>query len=173
MDKRLRRKLKDGRFHNVPELRSRAMGSVRSKGNRSTELAFRMALVRARERGWRMHVSDLAGKPDFYFHEHRLAVFIDGCFWHGCPKHGHIPTTNREYWDTKIRINRQRDRRRRGKLATLGIRTVRLWEHDLTNPDRAVQKVKSTLARYRVNSGCRGTPAGLTSKSSTTTATKC
>lgn len=150
MDKRLRKKLKDGEFQNMSALRSRAMSAVRGKGNRSTEVVFRMALVRAGVRGWTLHARHLPGNPDFYFPEQRVAVFTDGCFWHGCRQHGHVPTTNQEYWKAKIRINRQRDRRKKGQLAELGIRTVRLWEHDLTNPDRAVGRVRVAISRAAV-----------------------
>ena len=147
MDKKLRGKLKDGKFKNVPPLRSKAMSAVRSKGNKSTEVTFRMALMRARLRGWQLHARHLPGNPDFYFPEYRLAIFIDGCFWHGCPKHGHIPATNPEYWRAKIRINKRRDHRKKDQLTELGIHTLRIWEHTLLKPDRAVGKVKAAILR--------------------------
>jgi len=147
MDKKLRGKLKNGRFQNVPPIRSKAMSAVRSKGNRTTEVTFRMALMRAGLRGWKLHARHLPGNPDFYFPEYRLAVFIDGCFWHGCPKHGHIPATNPEYWKAKIRINRQRDRRKKDHLGRLGVHTLRMWEHALSKPDRAVRRIQATILR--------------------------
>jgi len=150
MDKELRDKLRDGKFQNVPPIRSKAMSAVRSKGNKSTEVTFRMALVRAGLRGWKLHVHHLPGNPDFYFPEYRLAVFIDGCFWHGCPKHGHIPATNPEYWKAKIRINKQRDRRKKDQLTQLGIHTLRMWEHALLKPDRAVGRVKAAIFHLSV-----------------------
>jgi DNA mismatch endonuclease (patch repair protein) len=82
MERILRRKLKGGRFLNVTAERSRLMGRIRSRGNLSTEQSFRLALVRARIRGWVLHPKIIFGTPDFYFPEERLAVFIDGCFWH-------------------------------------------------------------------------------------------
>lgn len=146
MDKALRGKLRDGRFQEVPLTRSRAMGAVHSKGNKSTEVAFRMALVRAGLRGWKLHARHLPGNPDFYFPENSLAVFIDGCFWHGCPRHGHIPATNPEYWRAKIRINRSRDRRKKDHLSRLGVHTLRMWEHALLKPDRAAGRVKTAIS---------------------------
>ncbi len=147
MDKRLQAKLEQGKFQNVPLLRSKAMSAVRGKGNKSTEVKFRMALVRAGLRGWKLHERKLPGNPDFYFPDSKLAVFIDGCFWHGCPKHGHVPGTNPEYWKMKIRINRQRDRQKKKELAELGISTLRLWEHALLKPDKVAERVKAALNR--------------------------
>ncbi len=145
VDKRLQAKLEQGRFQNVPPLRSMAMSAVRGKGNKTTEVKFRMALVRAGLQGWKLHARQLPGNPDFYFPDSKLAVFIDGCFWHGCPRHGHVPTTNPEYWKAKIRINRQRDRHKKKELAKLGITTLRMWEHALLKPDNAVRRVKAAL----------------------------
>jgi len=72
------------------------------------------------------------GKPDFVFPDQRLAVFVDGCFWHGCPLHGTNPATNREFWSEKITRNRQRDREVNRALRALGWRILRIWEHELT-----------------------------------------
>jgi DNA mismatch endonuclease (patch repair protein) len=73
----------------------------------------------------------LPGRPDYYVPGLRLAVFADGCFWHGCPKHGHIPGDNRHYWLPKLRGNRVKDRRAVRELRRQGIHTVRIWEHEL------------------------------------------
>jgi DNA mismatch endonuclease, patch repair protein len=110
------------------------MGKIRGKHNKSTDTALRMALVRAGIRGWQMYPADVPGKPDVYFIRKRLAVFVDGCFWHGCPKCGHIPRTNRPFWKAKILRNQERDRRTTRKLTAIGIRVVRMWEHSLQKP---------------------------------------
>src|ERR1700737_4090369 len=94
-----------------PEQRSRNMASIRSKGNVTTEHAFIRLLREAKISGWRRHPK-LLGRPDFVFRSHRLSVFIDGCFWHGCPKCYRLPEDNRPYWKAKIIGNRRRDRRR-------------------------------------------------------------
>lgn len=132
MERRLRNRLPGGRFENVPEVRSRVMAAVRSTGNKTTEVQLRLALVRAAICGWRMHNRDVPGRPDFFFAEKKLAVFVDGCFWHGCRKCGHVPRTRSGFWAAKIRRNRQRDRQIDAALRAAGITPVRVWEHQLT-----------------------------------------
>ena len=134
MEKRLRVLLPGGAFVNVSSSRSRTMSRIRGKGNGSTERALRMALVRAGQRGWCLH-SDLIGKPDFYFPEFKLAVFVDGCFWHGCRKCGHVPRTRANFWRAKLDRNRQRDRCTAIKLRKCGISIIRIWEHQLRTED--------------------------------------
>jgi DNA mismatch endonuclease (patch repair protein) len=97
--------LVNGSFGNVSETHSRRMGAIRGKGNRTTEVRFRAMLVRAGIRGWTMQTKGIKGKPDFYFPKSKVAVFLDGCFWHGCPKCGHVPSVNRPYWKAKIKRN--------------------------------------------------------------------
>jgi len=81
METVLRKKLRGGKFVNVSPERSRMMGKIRSKGNRSTEQSFRFALVRAGLSGWVLHPKWVIGTPDFYFSKKKVAVFVDGCFW--------------------------------------------------------------------------------------------
>src|SRR5687767_3204256 len=100
------------------EERSRVMATIRSHGNRSTEIAFINILRKGKIRGWRRR-QQLLGKPDFVFREARVAVFIDGCFWHGCAKCSVPPKSNREYWNAKLLRNRERDRE-----VTQGLRKV-------------------------------------------------
>src|ERR1700686_5489548 len=102
------------------EQRSRNMASIRSKGNATTERAFLRLLRRRRITGWRRHVN-LPGRPDFVFRSRKVAVFIDGCFWHGCPRCYRLPEDNRPYWKAKVHSNRQRERRRPRKLRSLKI----------------------------------------------------
>jgi len=131
-----------------PAQRSRIMAAVRSKGNRSTELALAAAFRASHVIGWRRQYP-IAGKPDFAFPRARLAVFVDGCFWHGCPRCGSIPASNRPYWKAKIARNIQRDRAQARALRLRGWGVVRIWEHDLRGAalQRVVKRVKTALAR--------------------------
>jgi len=122
------------------------MGAIRGKGNRTTESRFRAMLIRAGLRGWTMQTKEIEGKPDFYFRDGKVAVFIDGCFWHGCPRCGHVPRVNRPFWKAKIARNQRRDRDTDAHLAELGITTVRFWEHELKiNSNECIQRIVSIL----------------------------
>lgn len=130
-----------------PSQRSALMARVRGAGNRSTELRL-VALFRAEGIvGWRRGVN-LPGKPDFVFRRQRVAVFVDGCFWHGCPRHGALPQSHREYWRAKIARNRKRDREVGRLLRAAGWRVLRLWEHDLwhSRAPRTLMRVQDALA---------------------------
>jgi len=131
MERALRRKLVGGRFGDVPPTHSRRMGAIQSRGNRTTEARFRAVLVRAGIRGWTILTNGITGKPDFFFPESNVAVFVDGCFWHGCPQCGHIPKVNRPFWKAKIERNQRRDRETEMRLSAIGIETIRFWEHEL------------------------------------------
>ena len=131
MERMLREKLVNGTFGAVPQTHSRRMAAIRGKGNRTTEARFRAMLVRAGVRGWTMQTKGINGKPDFYFPKNKVAVFIDGCFWHGCPQCGHVPNVNRPFWQAKIERNQKRDRDTDEYLQQLGIGAVRFWEHEL------------------------------------------
>ncbi len=115
-----------------PATRSRIMAQVRSRGNRSTELALIRILRRYRITGWRRGVP-LEGKPDFVFSESRTIVFVDGCFWHGCPQHCRLPSIRYNYWKSKIEANVIRDRKVSRTLRETGWTVLRFWEHELTN----------------------------------------
>ena len=119
--------------------RSRIMAQVKSSNNKSTELAFIEILRSEHLTGWRRNYP-LHGKPDFVFPRCRLAIFIDGCFWHRCPKHCRMPNTNREYWETKISRNAKRDRSVTKQLKEDGWTVIRFWEHDLKGGSAATRK---------------------------------
>ena len=130
-----------------PEQRSRNMASIRSQGNATTEHAFLKLLHSERITGWRRHVP-LPGKPDFVFHVGRLAVFVDGCFWHGCPSCYRPPRRNRKYWKDKVTRNRLRDRLVSGELRRRGWRVLRIWEHSLKDAaqhGRLVRRLRRAL----------------------------
>lgn len=124
--------------------RSELMARIRGRGNRSTELALAALLRRHHLSGWRRNRA-LFGRPDFVFPGHKLAVFVDGEFWHGHPSLGRMPKTNRAYWRAKIARNRKRDRLVNRTLRRLGWRVLRLWEHQL-----APKHQPRTLARLNV-----------------------
>jgi DNA mismatch endonuclease (patch repair protein) len=138
-------------------MRSRAMRAVRSRNNRSTEIPLKMALVRAGLSGWNLHGRSVVGCPDFLFQKKRIALFVDGCFWHGCPKCGHLPSTNAQYWAMKIKLNKKRDRRTTRALRADGYQVLRVWEHEITsNVDRCLDKVIGELRKVdSVEKGAR------------------
>jgi DNA mismatch endonuclease (patch repair protein) len=124
------------------QVRSRTMAAVKSTGNRSTERVLRARLVRSGVRGWRMHAKDVAGCPDFVFDDARVAVFVDGCFWHGCPRCGRPPSSNQEYWTKKVARNQARDRRNARALRRDGWTVLRVWEHALkADPARVTRRI--------------------------------
>ena len=120
--------------------RSALMAKVRGRGNATTEGAL-AAILRAQGwSGWRRQQTvrgrDGQGesfrvRPDFLFRARRLVIFVDGCFWHGCPRHGTRPKGNAAFWRAKFRRNLERDRRDTRNLRCSGWRVVRLWEHEL------------------------------------------
>lgn len=126
--------------------RSKNMRAIRSRRNKSTELRL-VALLRENHiRGWRRHPSNILGSPDILFRRRRLAVFVDGCFFHGCPRCGHIPKTNKAYWATKISRNRERDLQVSRKLRTKGFRVIRIRECRLKkSPERCVSRILRCL----------------------------
>lgn len=115
-----------------PVERSARMAKVRSKANRSTEVRVAATLAAHGFRGWKRHVAGVAGRPDFYFVDARVVVFVDGCFWHGCRECGRrVPRSRRTFWREKIAGNRRRDRCVTRQLRGEGYRVVRIWEHSL------------------------------------------
>src|SRR5438874_13814810 len=89
--------------------RSDIMSRVRSKGNKSTEQRLAVLLRKEGITGWRRH-APLPGTPDFAFPKRRVAIFVHGCFWHGCPRHTQHPTTRAAWWRRKLERNKSRDR---------------------------------------------------------------
>ncbi|HEV2327505.1 MAG TPA: very short patch repair endonuclease [Verrucomicrobiae bacterium] len=128
--------------------RSKVMAAIRSKGNKETELRLALILRAHGIKGWRRH-RPLPGKPDFVFPTQRLAVFVDGCFWHGCPKHGRNPDSNQHYWLAKLKRNRMRDKMVNRALRVSGWKVLRLWEHDLRSIEHAVKRIESSLQRVQ------------------------
>src|SRR5438105_2032268 len=110
--------------------RSKVMSRIRSYGNEDTEIALAKLLRRNRITCWRRNQS-VFGKPDFVFRQAKLALFVDGCFWHGCLKHSKPPRSNQTYWQAKMIRNKARDRSVSRALRKEGWRVLRIWEHEL------------------------------------------
>lgn len=96
------------------------------------EVAFRKALHAAGLR-FTLHRRDLPGRPDVVLSRAKLAIFIDGCFWHACEEHGTLPKSNRDWWRRKFEGNRERDRRKDDALVAMGWLPVHFWEHEETD----------------------------------------
>jgi DNA mismatch endonuclease (patch repair protein) len=121
------------------EARSRVMARSKSRGAKSTERRLRALLVRWGIRGWQLgHARVDLGRPDFIFDRARLAIFVDGCFWHGCRKCRTIPKANRSFWLRKIQGNRRRDAAVSRSLRRKRWKVVRAWEHELRKDSHGV-----------------------------------
>jgi DNA mismatch endonuclease, patch repair protein len=126
--------------------RSELMSRIHARGNKNTELAMVKFLKKYKITGWRRHLS-LLGTPDFTFSREKVILFIDGCFWHGCPIHKNKIRTNRRYWNQKISSNKRRDRRNSRALREGGWKVLHIWEHDLVNKKetRLVSRIFTAL----------------------------
>jgi DNA mismatch endonuclease, patch repair protein len=127
-----------------PEVRSRVMARVKGRDTKP-ELTLRRALYALGERGWRCHRKNLPGKPDLSFGRARLAVFVDGGFWHGHPSK-YWPGRTSPYWDQKIARNQARDKRVDEELREMGWTVVRLWDFEVEkDPLGAAEQVRKRL----------------------------
>jgi DNA mismatch endonuclease, patch repair protein len=136
-----------GSWASSPSVR-RTMQSNR-KWNTKPELAVRRALHKL---GLRYRIHTTPGQAasciaDVVFPTERVAVFIDGCFWHGCNLHTVPPRTNQEYWVHKIQGNRRRDAETDRQLADAGWLSIRVWEHE--DPKRAADRISHEIRRRR------------------------
>lgn len=155
--------------------RSDVMSRIRSRGNKDTELALARVFRAEGITGWRRHFQirsaergtgnkaarsaktsfrtlrsvfrDFSVRPDFVFPKLRLAVFVDGCFWHACPLHATRPKRNAAFWRRKLAANQARDRRVNRELKRAGWQVLRLWEHELAlkNRSRLLRRLHRTL----------------------------
>src|SRR6266568_6153968 len=146
---------------------SSAGRSANMKANRRVDTKPELALRRALHGlGYRYRKDfrlDLAGgvrvRPDIVFTARKVAVFVDGCFWHCCPEHGTQPSSNTWYWEPKLRRNVERDRAADAALLAAGWGVVRIWEHE--SLDAAVLAVLAALDRSRpAANGSAGPEAG-------------
>lgn len=120
------------------------MRSIRGQGNASTELRFISILRAEKITGWRRRQA-LPGKPDFVFRSSRTAVFIDGCFWHCCPRCFEPPKQNMSYWGPKLKRNQARDKEVNKKLSDANWRVIRFWEHQLNQPESVLRRLRRVL----------------------------
>lgn len=130
-------------FH---QTRREIMQSIRGKDNKTTELKLLALLKEHKLTGWRRH-QPLPGKPDFIFSRERLAIFVDGCFWHGCPRCYKEPRKNVRFWRDKVQGNQRRDRRVSRQLRARGWSVCRIWGCRLDKPSGVIRRLKRMLCR--------------------------
>jgi len=131
------------KFATTPQ-RSRNMASIRSSGNVTTEQRLAKILRKHRITGWRRHLK-LPGKPDFVFPKYKIAIFVDGCFWHFCPRCTKVPKQNTKYWTEKKRRNKSRDRSVSHQLRITGWKVIRFWEHSLESESTIAKRIRKAL----------------------------
>jgi len=120
------------------------MSRIRAKDT-SPEITLRKVLWSHGIRGYRIHYN-LPGKPDIVFVKKKIAVFIDGCFWHKCPIHFQEPETRKDFWLKKIESNIRRDKIVNEQLENDGWTIIRIWEHEIRkNPEKIVTKIIAFL----------------------------
>jgi DNA mismatch endonuclease (patch repair protein) len=124
------------------------MSRIRGRGNKETELALVKLFRRHHITGWQRH-QPVFGKPDFVFPRIRVAVFVDGCFWHNCPKHSNIPANNRAFWVKKLTGNAVRDKIVSRTLRREDWRVLRIWEHELRKPARVLARIEKAFRTAR------------------------
>lgn len=113
-----------------PSQRSNCMSRIRSRDTKP-EISLRRALW---GKGLRYRLKNrLPGRPDIVFTNRRIAIFVDGCFWHRCPIHGRIPESNRDFWENKLRDNTRRDADVTQYLKSQGWEVIRIWEHEISD----------------------------------------
>ena len=127
------------------ETRSRIMSRIRAKDTKP-EIAVGRILW-ANGIRYRKHAKSVPGTPDMSNRSRRLAVFVDGCFWHGCPRCYREPSTNTSFWREKIRRNQERRKRVRTELRRMGFCVVEIWEHDTGSPERVMGRVRTAMRR--------------------------
>ena len=143
--------------------RSEVMSRIRSRGNAATEIALARLLRRNKISGWRRQqevsiqksgARSFKVRPDFVFPKLKLAVFVDGCFWHGCPKHGTQPKGNAAFWRKKIYRNQVRDRLVNRTLRSANWRVLRIWEHALRWATKKPENEARLVNRLHRAAGC-------------------
>jgi len=119
---------------------TRSMRSNKGSGTRP-ELALASLLRK------RLTRSKLPGRPDFVYFRSRLAVFVQGCWWHGCPEHYRPPQTHAAFWKRKLERNREKDRLDRLELESMGWRVLEVWEHELkADPSAVARRIRARAA---------------------------
>ena len=129
-----------------PQERSRIMGNVKARGNKSTELKLIKLFKDYCITGWKRNYP-VKGKPDLVFLPQRVAIFVDGCFWHGCEDHCRIPLGNKNFWLAKISRNKERDIEITTDFQERDWKVIRIWEHELNseNSIAVMSRIKSIV----------------------------
>ena len=161
MERFLKDKLPGGEFQGVEPSHSKLMKAVRGKGNRTTEQIFEKALNASGSQNWEKHTRSILGCPDFFFPKERIAVFLDGCFWHGCNQCCHIPKKNNEFWAGKISRNKERDTRINAIIRRHGTSVLRFWEHQIRDDVEGCISILQRRIRLRRQKDV-APPAGAT-----------
>lgn len=129
----------------TPADRKKTMQAVKGKGTRLERQLWSMLAGMGLKR-WRKNPVGIIGNPDVVFPEARVAIFVDGCFWHKCPHcQRKLPQANREYWERKINRNVELAEAHNKALSEAGWQVVRIWEHELKNPATRV-KLRADLS---------------------------
>lgn len=126
------------------EARSELMSRIRSKWTKPEIRTHN--LLKGNKIKHKMHPT-LPGNPDILLKDYNVAIFVDGCFWHSCPKHGHIPSQNRTYWQRKLAKNTKRDKDNAQILKQCGIGCIRLWECDVMSPNFGIEHIMRQLIK--------------------------
>lgn len=141
--------IRDGRAP-IPkkESTSRVMSANKAK-NTKPEVALRKALWATGRQGYRLHSKQLPGRPDIAFGKKKLAIFINGCFWHRCPTCNlPLPRSNTEFWSNKFNANVARDKRKIKALQRIGWRTMTLWECKIaSDPSKSAERIVRVLEK--------------------------
>jgi DNA mismatch endonuclease (patch repair protein) len=131
--------------HLTKERRSYNMSQIKSSGTKPELKLFALLKEMFPNNEIIEYPEGIPGKPDALIPDFNLVIFADGCFFHCCPKHGHIPKSNLDYWENKLKRNKARDRKINKELKELGYKTVRIWEHqlkdDLAETKRKIKRV--------------------------------
>lgn len=126
--------------------RSEIMSKIRSYHTKTTEMAVRN-LLRKRKIKFKLHAKGVFGKPDISNEKNKVAVFLDGCFWHGCKKCRSIPKQNRIFWKKKIEYNKKRRLIVKRKLRKDGWKVIEFWEHEINKNPRKVSDLIAEALR--------------------------
>ncbi|RLQ90576.1 very short patch repair endonuclease [Planomicrobium sp. Y74] len=133
------------------EQRSKTMGAIRAQSK--LENIFTKALWKKGLR-FRKNVRKLRGTPDIVIQKYKIVIFVDSCFWHGCPIHFKRPKSNQEFWDKKIARNRERDKEVDEYYIVKGWHLKRIWEHEIrSNIDSAVDETLSFINTAKNSEG--------------------
>jgi len=146
LERELKKALKKGYFENVDRKISNKMKAIVSSGTKP-EVKLRKIVKNILPKNLKIiYNAKIQGKPDIYIPKYKLVIFCDGCFFHGCKNHGHIPSKNSKYWEKKFELNIKRDIKNNKCLRKQGYRVWRIWEHYLYN-EETINRLNNILKR--------------------------